>query len=144
MAYAIRHLLHINVPRARVYEALTTIDGLSGWWTNQTTGRATAGGVIQFRFGDAGCDMKVTRLVLNESVAWECIAGFPDWIGTTIIIRLDESGGKTRVRFEHSNWNEETDYFAACSFSWGRYLESLRQLCEKGRGEAFGSGNYRQ
>ena len=47
---AIKHLLHINASREKVYEALTTIAGLSKWWTKQTTGDTKIGGVIQFRF----------------------------------------------------------------------------------------------
>ena len=35
------------------YRALTTIEGLSGWWTQDTQGDSDVGGVVQFRF-DAG------------------------------------------------------------------------------------------
>jgi hypothetical protein len=41
------------------YKALTTLDGLSGWWTNNTQGEDKVGGVLQFRFGAGGIDMKV-------------------------------------------------------------------------------------
>jgi hypothetical protein len=33
------------------YQALTTLEGLSGWWTNDTRGEGKVGGVIQFRWG---------------------------------------------------------------------------------------------
>jgi hypothetical protein len=39
------------------YKALTTLDGLSGWWTNTTLGEGKIGGVLQFRFGAGGIDM---------------------------------------------------------------------------------------
>jgi DNA-binding transcriptional ArsR family regulator len=42
------------------YKALTTLEGLSGWWTNDTQGESKVGGVIQFRFG-AGRDPERTR-----------------------------------------------------------------------------------
>jgi hypothetical protein len=41
-----------------VYGALTTLDGLSGWWTEKTS-ETDVGGVIEFRFGPGGFDMKV-------------------------------------------------------------------------------------
>ena len=141
---AIKHLFHINAPRQKVYDELTTIDGLAKWWTTQTSGESKPGGVIQFRFGEFGNDMKVTGMKQNESVSWECIAGPADWIGTTISFRLDDNEGKTRVRFEHGNWKEADDFYASCSFSWARYMESLRQLCQNGKGEAFGSAGYRR
>ena len=35
----------------RVFDALTTLQGLSGWWTKDTRGDSgNVGGVIQFRF----------------------------------------------------------------------------------------------
>src|ERR1043165_2459115 len=141
---SIKQLFHINAPREKVYNAIATIEGLSNWWTIQTTGDSQPGGVIQFRFGTHGQDMKVTNLKQNESVAWECVAGAPDWIGTTFTFLLDENYGKTRVRFEQAGWKETGDFYAACSFSWGRYMESLRQYCQTGKGEAYGSEQYRK
>jgi uncharacterized protein YndB with AHSA1/START domain len=141
----IKNLFHIDAPKEKVYEALSTIEGLSNWWTKQTNGDSTPGGTIQFRFGDyGGPDMKVKDMILNESVTWECVSGPADWIGTTFTFTLDENEGKTRVRFEHAGWKETNDFYASCSFTWGRYMESLRQYCQTGKGEAFGSEGYRK
>ena len=46
----------------KVYDALTTLDGLSGWWTSDTQGDREVGGVLEFRFGPGGFDMKVLEL----------------------------------------------------------------------------------
>jgi hypothetical protein len=35
------------------------------------------------------------------------------------------------------------DSYANMNFSSGKYLESLRQFCQTGIGEAFGSDRYR-
>ena len=141
---SIKHLFHINASREKVYEALTTINGLSGWWTVQTSGDTKPGGIIQFRFGEHGMNMKVKEAKPDELVQWECVTGSPDWIGTLFTFQLDSNEGKTRIRFEQSGWKETGDFYAACCFSWGRYMESLRQLCQTGKGEAFGSEGYRK
>lgn len=91
---SIKHLFHIAAPRAEVFNAVSTIDGLKKWWTVQTSGNDQPGGTIAFRFGEAGMDFKVTALRENESVNWECVAGFDDWLGTTITFQLDENDGK--------------------------------------------------
>jgi uncharacterized protein YndB with AHSA1/START domain len=41
-----------------VYKTLTTNEGLSAWWTNDTQGESKVGGELKFRFGDGGFDMK--------------------------------------------------------------------------------------
>lgn len=141
---SIKHLFHINASPEKVYEALTTVEGLSKWWTKETSGDTKTGGVLQFRFGGQGPDMKVKELKPNELVSWECVAGAPDWIGSGIHFKLDTNDGKTRVRFEHGGWKETGDFYASCSFSWARYMESLRQLCQTGNGEGFGNEAYRK
>jgi uncharacterized protein YndB with AHSA1/START domain len=142
--HAIKHLFHINAKRAEVYNALASIEKIQQWWTVQTTGNASPGGIIQFRFGNyGGPDMKVLESVPGEKVVWECVSD-PHWMGHILSFQLDENEGKTRVRFSHEGWKEQNDFYAVCSFSWALYLQSLRQLCQTGKGEAFGSENYKR
>ena len=55
----IKHLFHINAPQEKVFEALTTVNGLSNWWTVATSGETKKGGILQFRFGEFVNEMKV-------------------------------------------------------------------------------------
>jgi uncharacterized protein YndB with AHSA1/START domain len=142
---AIKHLFHINASKEKVFEAISTIKGLSGWWTVRTSGSDALGGILQFQFGEMeGPQMKVIELKPNEKVSWECVKSPFNWDGNIFTFSLDENDGKTRVRFSHDGWTEQDDFYAGCSFSWGRYMESLRQLCQTGKGEAFGSEGYRK
>jgi uncharacterized protein YndB with AHSA1/START domain len=145
MNYAIKHLFHINAPKSKVFEAISTLNGLSKWWTVETSGDASLGGIIQFRFAsNGGPDMKVTEIGNNEKIEWECVESNHGWKGNILTFLLDENEGKTRVRFSHEGWQEQDDFYAICSFAWGRYMESLRQYCHTGNGEAFGSEGYRK
>jgi len=144
MSHSIKHLFHINAKRSDVFKAISTIEGLSQWWTTQTTGSTNVGDTIQFRFGDmGGPDMKVTESKPDESITWECVASPHGWVGNTITFKLDDNEGKTRVRFSHNGWKEEDDFYAICTFTWGRFMESLRQLCQTGKGEGAGTPGYR-
>jgi len=40
---------------------LSTREGLAAWWTSDTQGDGKVGGVLKFRFGNGGFDMKVSR-----------------------------------------------------------------------------------
>ena len=48
------HRVGIACPANEVYKALTTDQGLSTWWTNDTTGAGDVGSVICFRFNGVG------------------------------------------------------------------------------------------
>ncbi len=144
MTYSIKHLFHIAAPQAKVYEAISGKDGLSNWWTSQVSGQPEIGGILQFRFGGGGPDMKVTGAQANDSLSWECTSGPEGWIGNQISFQLDENDGKTRVRFSHDGWKQQDDFYANSCFSWGRYMESLRQYCQTGQGQGFGTEGYRK
>ncbi len=145
MKYSIKHLFHIDASKEKVFEAISTIEGLSQWWTIQTKGSAAIGDTIQFDFGAIkGPVMKVIEQQTNEKIVWECVSSEHGWLGHNFIFLLETYEGKTRVRFSHNEWEEQEDFFAICNFSWGRYMESLRQYCQTGKGEAFGSVGYRK
>lgn len=117
-----------------VYDALTTLKGLSGWWTEDTTGDPAAGGTVSFRFPPGGFDMRVTSTVPGERVTWEVIDGPEEWVGTTIDWRLRIDGDWTVVLFTHAGWAEPVEFMHHCSTKWGTYLISLKRLLEQGAG----------
>ena len=117
-----------------VYQALTTIDGLAGWWTVDTTGKTGIGDVIDFQFVPGGFAMKVLELKPGELVRWEVVEGPEEWIGTTVNWNLKQSGDYTVVLFEHLGWKEPVEFMYHCSSKWGSFLMSLKSLVETGEG----------
>jgi uncharacterized protein YndB with AHSA1/START domain len=114
-----------------VYEALTTVDGLKAWWTGDTR---DVDGILQFRFGEGGFDMKVLEAVPGKRVLWEVVDGPAEWIGTTVRFDLTESEGFTIVLFAHEGWAEPVEFMYHCSTKWATYLVSLKQYVETGTG----------
>jgi uncharacterized protein YndB with AHSA1/START domain len=116
------------------YKALTTVDGLSAWWTNDTQGESKVGGVIKFRFGAGGFDMKVLELQPGKHVRWQVIDGPKEWIDTTISFDLRQEGIWTLILFKHQGWQEPVEFMYHCSTKWGVFLLSLKSLLETGKG----------
>ena len=133
----IRHQITVQAPPHAVYQALATIDGLSGWWTKTTSGNSALDGTIDFRFGEHLCVMRVDALDADRAVGWECKAAGPDWVGTKVRFELDETSRGTRVRFAHSGWREANDFFAHCSTKWATFMLSLKRYVETGTGAPF-------
>jgi uncharacterized protein YndB with AHSA1/START domain len=129
----ILHQVGINAAPGKVYEALTTRDGLAGWWTSETTGDAD--GVIIFRFGElGGFDMKVLDLQPARRVLWEVVDGPAEWIGTTVEFDLRAEDQWTILNFTHAGWSEPVDFMHHCSTKWATFLLSLKCLVETGAG----------
>ena len=131
----IHHRIGVISPSTKpVYDALTTIDGLAGWWTRDTTGDASLGGKIEFRFIPGGFDMEVVELVPGALVRWRVVDGPPEWVGTTVEFHLSRAGDFTIVNFAHLGWAEHVEFMSHCTTKWASYLLSLKQMVETGTG----------
>ena len=131
----ILHRIGVTSSPDDVYAALTTIEGLSDWWTQDTEGDTEVGGVIRFRFGPGGFDMKVLETRPGEHVRWEVVDGPEEWIGTQVHFDLKQEDGYTIVLFRHEGWKEPVEFMYHCSTKWGTFLMSLKRLIETGKGE---------
>lgn len=119
----------------KVYQSLTTSQGLAGWWTAGTSGEGdTVGNTIEFRFGAGGFDMKVTDLTSPTFVEWEVVKGPEEWMGTTLSFELKQDGEYTILLFKHLNWKEPVEFMHHCSTKWAIFLMSLKSLLETGKG----------
>ena len=135
----ILHRIGAKAPVDDVYDALTTIDGLAGWWTSDTDGDAAVDGVIRFRFdiGNAepdGFDMRVLEAQSGKLVLWEVVAGPEEWVGTQVRWELVQEEEFAIVMFAHEGWREPVPFMNHCSTKWASFLLSLKEYVETGRG----------
>jgi len=119
----------------KVYQALTSHDGLAGWWTDDTEGGdGGLGEVVKFRFLQGGFDMKVLELEPDRRVLWEVVDGPEEWIGTKVVWDLKQEGEYTIILFQHQGWKEPVEFMNHCSTKWAIFLMSLKSLVETGKG----------
>ena len=118
-----------------VYTALTTVEGLAGWWTEDTQGDSAVGGILQFRFLPGGFDMTVVESVPAKRVVWEVSDGPEERVGTTVTWDLKQEDDYTIVLFAHEGWREPVEFMNHCSTKWATFLLSLKSLVETGAGQ---------
>jgi uncharacterized protein YndB with AHSA1/START domain len=126
----ILHRVGIDAPSSKVFEAISTVAGLRGWWTAEASGDAGNGGLIDFGF----CEMKVTTSKPNELIQWRCTRGPDDWVNTEVSFRLISKEGQTFVLFKHANWKQQVEFMHHCSTKWAVFLLSLKDWIERGEG----------
>ena len=135
------HRIGIKTPADKVYKALTTLEGLGGWWTKEVKGEERIGGRIEFFFrSKAGeligkMEMEVKELSDSKKVTWQCTEGPAEWIGTDITYELSAADSQTIVLFGHRNWKEAVEMTSHCSMKWAVFLLSLREYLETGKGK---------
>ncbi len=137
--------LVIEADPATVYTALTTREGLRGWWSEDCDGSFSEGDTIHFRFGANHKDLRIETLEPNREVRWVCtgaymvkFSGGEEWLGTQIVFRLTPDGaGRTRVDFEHRGLVPALQCYGLCSDGWRYFMTSLQRWVETGRGTPF-------
>ena len=152
----IRHALIIGAPAEKVYNAITSQEGLSAWWTPDTMAKAEVDSIARFAFGATYFkEMRITELKPYGFVKWTCLAGADEWIGTTLSFKLEGGDKKTLLNahpeagdqiqqnsnnnvtsliLHHDDWKDYTPMYAECSYTWGQFLRSLKLFCETGKG----------
>jgi uncharacterized protein YndB with AHSA1/START domain len=156
----INHEVLIGASAEKIYNAITSPEGLSGWWTPGTKAKPELNSVAHFPFGpDYFKEMKIIGLKAPEQVKWSCIAGADEWIGTTISFKLQPGDKETLLNsnpeikgqiqqqkkddkvtlliFHHDDWKEYTPMFAECNYTWGQFLRSLKLFCETDKGRPW-------
>lgn len=134
------HKIGIEAPLSKVYAAVSSVEGIGGWWTRETSGDAKLGGTVSVLFRSPNGDEKgrmgfeLVKLVPNEQVTWRFRSGPEEWIGTEVTFELLRRENLTIVLFGHRGWPEAKEFMAHCSMKWATFLLSLRQLLETGAG----------
>lgn len=132
----ILHQLTIRVTPTQVYQALTDSKGLSHWWTRYVNATTMLNSIAQFTFdhGKTIVRMKVIKLIPNRMVVWHCMSGFPEWEDTQISFDLEASRDGTVLHFSHRGWRRTIGSYPKYNFEWAKYLVSLKNYLEKGKG----------
>jgi uncharacterized protein YndB with AHSA1/START domain len=131
----IEHLQTVHAPASKVYETLTTAEGLSEIWTNELIINNQIGFINEFRFGSNDITkMRIEELITNKKIVWQCIDSDAEWIGTIISFDIEEKNGKSFITLRQMNWREVTPFFRSCNYNWAIFLYSLKSYCEEGDG----------
>ena len=123
-----------------IYDALATTDGVNGWWSNHTEGPGGVGSTMKVAFPDAPItfDFEVVEETPGKDVAWRCLAGPPEWVGTTISFDVQtDADGNTSVLFGQDGWATTNESFPFIAYSWAQILPRLKELSESGKPNPF-------
>jgi predicted ester cyclase len=65
--------LTVNAPVRSVFAAVSSAEGLSGWWTTDTGGSPEPGGELRFTFSDGVAVMRVDERTPPARERWTCL-----------------------------------------------------------------------
>ena len=136
MAAPLVHQVNIKATPDTIYQAISTQDGLSSFWTSDSQAEPKVGSIAIFGFGGPSQRMRVDELVPGKRVTWTALDDFPTWDSTTVTWDISPAEkGETSVIFRHGNWSPSVsqDDLGSVNYTWGLIVERLRQYSETGK-----------
>ena len=123
--------LTINATPAALRAAITTPEGVSGWWAPTVS---PGPDLLTVSFGDRGVDVRVVATA--ELVVWDVVScsAEPDWVGTTIeFASTADAAGTIELTFAHRGLGV-LPCAESCFAGWTHFLPSLVAYVESGVG----------
>jgi len=127
------HDFPISAPRARVFGAVSSPQGLDSWWTKTSAGEPRDGAEYDLGFGPQyAWRARVTRVVEDWEFELQLVEADGDWTGTRVGFDLEGDGDTTQVRFHHTGWPSLNEHYRVSCYCWAMYLRILRRFLEHG------------
>jgi hypothetical protein len=123
----------------KLLQAVSTPEELRGWWSRTMSAGGEAGEELKFEFAGGAHHARIRLESAREpSLAkWHVIEHRPlkEWDGTALIFSISPvESGKSRLEFLPSGLGDPCEYYGLCLGGWDRYMRSLRQYVESGKG----------
>jgi uncharacterized protein YndB with AHSA1/START domain len=129
----ILHDLPIKALIDRVFDAVSTPEGLDAWWTDRSSGTPGKGEEYVLWFGpEHDWRARVTRIAPPNDFELEMTRADDDWTGTHVGFRLQPRDGATWLQFSHAGWKSPNEHYRVSSNCWAMYLRILRRYLEHG------------
>jgi uncharacterized protein YndB with AHSA1/START domain len=122
------------------FRALTTLEGLRGWWTPEVTGQPKVGHELDFHFAgvEESIRMRVDAAEPSHSLTWTCLehSGAPEWSGSTVSFYLRADGhDRCTITLKHHGVPHEL-----VNPGWQHFLTSLADYAATGTGNPYTTG----
>jgi uncharacterized protein YndB with AHSA1/START domain len=127
-------LFHFAVDAApeTVLRALTTTEGIKGFWTSVATVPAAVGETIEVEFAIAS---QPFDLLLEQAdsttVVWRPLTFPQHWVGTKIHWFVQPRDGVSTVAFRHGPFAGDGET-GAVAYTWGQIMVRLKEYAESG------------
>ena len=128
-----------HVPPDVLYRAVSTADGLRGWWSDELTNEGGTGGILTLHY--RGGPITRVRFAGGEAplrAEWDVIEHRPlsEWNGTKLVFTIERLGRSiSKLRFRHIGLDSGCECYGMCNRGWSYYMESLRDFVESGKGK---------
>lgn len=129
----IYHHFPIKASVQKIFQAVSTPEGLDTWWTKRSSGKPMTGAEYELWFGsEHDWRAVVSRCVADAEFEFKILSAQGDWQGTRVGFLLHDKEDVTQVRFHHLGWPEANEHYRISCYCWAMYLRLLKRYVQYG------------
>jgi hypothetical protein len=122
-----------------VYRAVSTADGLHGWWAKNIKMENGSAGALELTFGGGAHIWRISfsKGTVPARAEWDVLEQRPlsEMNGTKLVFGIEkESSGSSKLRFQHVGLNPQCACYKDTDAAWDYLMGSLKDFLEKGKG----------
>ncbi|MGG0174822.1 SRPBCC family protein [Gottfriedia acidiceleris] len=127
------HQITINATPEKVFEAITTTEGIKSWWSTDAKAEPQLGSITEVAFYNrqAVFQLQVDQIENGKLLEWTALHDMPAWKGTKIRFELImNENGATILNFNHTGFESMEGPYAMINTTWGTLMYILKQYVE--------------
>lgn len=130
---------NIDADAATVFRAISTSDGVKGWFTSSAEIGEGEGAEHRLTFPDVPSpwQLRVEEAKAPRRLTLSVLAGPPQWSDTTMTYEIvDRPEGGVVLNFDHDHF-ADVDGVRAWTIGWATKMLALRKYAETGKPDPF-------
>jgi uncharacterized protein YndB with AHSA1/START domain len=128
----------IHVSPDVLYRAVSTADGLRGWWAKNLTIEDGPEGILLMRWPSGHlARVRFQKGKAPSRAEWDVLEHrpFSEWNGTKLVFAIEKMDPRnSRLQFQHLGLTPECDCYDVCNGGWEYLMTSVKDYSERGRG----------
>lgn len=128
--------LVVRAPRERVFDALSSLSSIRGWWLPDVSGSTVIGSEFTLKHyaSEQQIRLRVEEASRPSLVQWLCRerTDFLEWFNTRLTFELINEASWTELRFQHKGLRDDQICYEPCASEWDLYLSRLVSFIETG------------
>jgi uncharacterized protein YndB with AHSA1/START domain len=123
----------VDTAAESVLEAVTTTEGIKGFWTSSAEVPGGVGETLKLEFAMAPLPFDLRLEQSDEhTVVWRTETFPPHWVGTTVRWDVETREGGSTVAFRHAGFTDDEEA-GRVAYTWGQVMVRLKEYAETGK-----------
>jgi uncharacterized protein YndB with AHSA1/START domain len=129
----IRQIFFVKARPEKVFERVSTPEGIDSWWSHDCTGKPAVGEKYHLGFApEYQWNAVVSKCTPSREFELTMKVKDADWENTRVGFNIQPQENGSKVEFYHLGWPADNEHLRIATYCWAMYLRILKLNVENG------------